>query len=107
MYSGQLKAALGYSQAQVEGLASPLLALLVVGWLPGSGVRCAAPPPAPGAQVLACASLLCMQVQVPAPFIGLATLAFGTKRLVLSRSADRAWRMQAWACGDACEGCPS
>jgi hypothetical protein len=35
LYSTQLKAALGYSQTQVEGLASPLIALLVVGWLPG------------------------------------------------------------------------
>ncbi len=35
VYSGQLKDALGYSQTQVEGLASPLVALLVVGWLPG------------------------------------------------------------------------
>ena len=35
IYSGQLKDALGYNQAQIQGLASPLVALLVVGWLPG------------------------------------------------------------------------
>lgn len=35
IYSSQLKDALGYNQAQIQGLASPLLALLVVGWLPG------------------------------------------------------------------------
>lgn len=35
IYSSQLKDALGYNQAQIQGLASPLVALLVVGWLPG------------------------------------------------------------------------
>lgn len=35
IYSNQLKDALGYSQAEIQGLASPLVALLVVGWLPG------------------------------------------------------------------------
>ena len=35
VYSSQLKDALGYNQPQIEGLASPLVALLVVGWLPG------------------------------------------------------------------------
>ena len=35
IYSDQLKDALGYNQAQIQGLASPLVALLVVGWLPG------------------------------------------------------------------------
>ncbi|CAL8464603.1 g4138 [Coccomyxa elongata] len=35
VYSSQLKDALGYNQTQIEGLASPLMALLVVGWLPG------------------------------------------------------------------------
>lgn len=35
VYSSQLKEALGYSQTQIEGLASPLVALFVVGWLPG------------------------------------------------------------------------
>ncbi|EIE19129.1 Nodulin-like-domain-containing protein [Coccomyxa subellipsoidea C-169] len=35
IYSSQLKDALGYNQTQIEGLASPLVALLVVGWLPG------------------------------------------------------------------------
>ena len=35
IYSNQLKDALGYNQAQIQGLASPLVALLVVGWLPG------------------------------------------------------------------------
>ncbi|CAL5224648.1 g7366 [Coccomyxa viridis] len=35
IYSSQLKDALGYSQAEIQGLASPLVALLVVGWLPG------------------------------------------------------------------------
>ena len=58
VYSSQLKEALGYSQTQVEGLASPLVALLVVGWLPGVvydalrhrhhlGPRCASPWHAP------------------------------------------------------------
>lgn len=35
VYSSQLKDALGYNQRRIEGLASPLVALLVVGWLPG------------------------------------------------------------------------
>jgi hypothetical protein len=35
VYSSRLKDALGYDQSQIEGLASPLVALLVVGWLPG------------------------------------------------------------------------
>jgi type IV secretory pathway VirB6-like protein len=54
VYSTQLKDVLGYSQRQIEGLASPLVALLVVGWLPGFiydrlrhrrhlGPRCALP----------------------------------------------------------------